>query len=308
MIPFNCSIRFREQLEAFCASDGHQNSNYCIQESLQGTYIIRCRNVSLSLFYPSPVVTDLDDIVQGKAYVSDCSADLECTNRVTDRDSFTNCALSLSLVFRISPFTGYERTKPDPNGDGRAQCAVGNDFQTPFNVTVYADDGSVYQVGPNEVSTPSPDYAGKGFFNDTFYPLAGGEGPNKGPNIGPADLGDFCETGPPPNVNENHSGISTTATHKLVFSSSSNSKSISSNIPTSTASVHSSSPTVPFPSGTGTGSRSQTSGVVPIGSGYHTASTSTLTSFTGDASYGRKRSGLFAFFGGITIIIIYCYY
>lgn len=97
---------------------------------------------------------------------------------------------------RIWLFTGYERTDPHPNGDGRAQCAVGNEYQIPFDVTVYADDGFVYKVGPNEVSIPSPDYAKKGFFNNTFYPIVNGRGPVVGPN------NDHCKTGPAPNVNK----------------------------------------------------------------------------------------------------------
>lgn len=198
-------------------------------------------------------------------------------------------------------FTGYERTNPDPNGDGRAQCAVGSDFQEPFNVTVYADDGSVYKVGPNEVSTPSPDYAGKGFFNNTFYPLGGGDGPV----VGPVDLSGFCETGPAPNVNENSTGISTTETQTPVPSSNSNSQMVSSNVPTNTVSVYSSSPTVLFPTGTSTGDRSQTSGVLLSGSGYHTPSVSKFTSFTGDANSERRRSRLLTFFGGIVIMIVY---
>ena len=192
-------------------------------------------------------------------------------------------------------FTGYERTSPNPDGDGRAQCAVGNDFQEPFNVTVYADDGSVYKVGPNEISTPSPDYTGKGFFNNTFYPLGSGDGPV----VGPADLGGLCKTGPAPNVNENSNGISTTRTLTPVPSSSSNSQPISSNVPNNTAS------SVLFPTGTGTGDHFQTSGVLPTGSGYHIPSASKLTPYTGDASSERRRSGVLVFFGGITMMVVY---
>lgn len=54
---------------------------------------------------------------------------------------------------------------PDPNGDGRAQCVAGN--------TIYDDDGSSSPVPPpNEVSTPSPDYARQTF---TFYPIGGND-------------------------------------------------------------------------------------------------------------------------------------
>lgn len=169
-------------------------------------------------------------------------------------------------------------------------------------MTVYADDGSVYKVGPNEVSTPSPDYAGKGFFNNTFYPIGSGNG--DGPIVGPADLGSFCETGPAPNVNENSNGISTTETNTPVPSSNSNSQLVSSKVPTNTVSKYSS-PTVLFPTGTSTGGRSQSSGVLPTGNVYHTPSASKFTPFTGDANSEKRRSRFLTFLGGIIVTVVY---
>lgn len=166
-------------------------------------------------------------------------------------------------------------------------------------MTVYADDGSVYKVGPNEVSTPSPDYAGKGFFNNTFYPIGSYNGL---PIVGPADLGSFCETGPAPNVKENSNGSSTTKTHTPVPSSNSNSQLVSS---TNTVSIYSSSPTVLFPTGTSTGGRSKSSGVLPSGNVYHTPSASKFTPFTGDAKSEKRRSRFLTFLGGITIMVVY---
>ena len=189
--------------------------------------------------------------------------------------------------------TGYERTNPDPNGDGRAQCAVGNDFDEPFNVTVYADDGSVYKVGPNEVSTPSPDYAGKGFFNNTFYPLGGGSGPD----VGPDDLDGFCATDPAPNVHGNDGGSSTTG---IVPSGSS----VYSSASTGSASVPSNTPTVPYPTGTGTGYGFPTGGYGPSGSGYYAPSAPTTVAFTGDASSSSIYMGMFVFVGGVILMVV----
>lgn len=215
---------------------------------------------------------------------------------------FQLCASTVPLLLRIWPFTGYEGTDPDPNGDGRAQCAVGSDLP---DVTVYADDGSVYKVGSNEVSTPSPDYQGKGFFNDTFYPLGGSGSPGGGgPDVGPAYF-DFCGTGPAPNVNENDSEASMTGTNTPIPSSKSDNNSVSSEISTSTASVRSSSPTVPFPTDTRTGDHSHTSGILPTGSGYHTPSISTPVPFTGDASSQKGRLGFFAFLSGISMMVVF---
>ena len=194
---------------------------------------------------------------------------------------------------------GYECSIPDQNGDGRAQCAVGNGFSEPFNVTVYADDGSVYKVGMNDTSTPSPDYAGKGFFNDTFYPLATG---GNGTVVGPADLGSFCAIDQAPNVKEGDgSGTSETGT-AVPSGTRSDSVPASSGASTSTASDI---PTVPIPTGTGTGYVSLTGGYMPSGSAYYGPSTPTPGTFTGDASFMWVSSMKLAFVGGIVMMVAF---
>ena len=194
---------------------------------------------------------------------------------------------------------GYECSIPDQNGDGRAQCAVGNGFDGLFKVTVYADDGSVYKVGMNDTSTPSPDYAGKGFFNDTFYPLATG---GNGTIVGPADLGSFCAIDQAPNVKEGDgSGTSETAT-AVPSSTSSDGGPVSSGASTSTASG---TPAVPFPTGSGSGYGSPTGGYVPSESAYYGSSTPTPATFTGDASFMWVSLRKLAFVGGITMMVAF---
>ena len=194
---------------------------------------------------------------------------------------------------------GYESTNTDPNGDGRAQCAVGNDFEEPFNVTIYADDGSVYKLDPNEVSTPGPDYAGQGFFNDTYYPIGSG---SLG-EVGPADLDGFCDTDPAPNVDKGGDTTSSTETTSTLSSGSSLTESVSSGPLTSTASVPSGSSAVSQITGTGTGYAVPTGGSAPSGSIYHVPSTPSPSPFTGDASVERISVGVPAFFGAIVVVM-----
>ena len=154
---------------------------------------------------------------------------------------------------------------------------MGTDHDEPFNVTVYADDGTVYTVGPNEVSTPSPNYAGQRFFNDTYYPI---KSSGNGPAVGPAYLGSLCRTEPAPNVKEGDgSGVSETATATAVPSSTgSDGGPASSDALASTASE---SLAVPFLTGSGSGSR--TGGYVPSGSAYNGSSTPTPIAITSNA-------------------------
>ena len=156
---------------------------------------------------------------------------------------------------------------PNINGDGRAQCVADD--------TVYADNGDVYPVpSPNEVSTPSPDYAGQTF---TYY------------SVGSYVRDDgTCPTEPGPNGGSTGSSTST-ATSVLPTGTGSGS------YPTGTVAG--------FPTGTAVSSGSGYPGSGTNSTGANTPYTPTPVAFTGVANEKALDVGMLVIVSGAVLVM-----